>query len=93
MQESEAPPQRASSSGGDDCEGADDESSEEDEEETISDREMFDNHLQQIDSAHDHRLADQEREIGADEMVGNLFYDLFSILDFSFFEINKLVGS
>jgi hypothetical protein len=82
MQDLEASSQRAASSGGDDCEGADDETSEEDEEETISDREMLDNHLQQVDSAHDHRRADQEREIGADQMVGNLFYNLFSIVRF-----------
>ncbi|GAQ92288.1 hypothetical protein KFL_009670030 [Klebsormidium nitens] len=66
--DSEASSQRAASSGGDDCEEADDETSEEDEEETMSDREMLDNRLQQVDSAHDHRRADQEREIGADRM-------------------------
>jgi hypothetical protein len=73
---------RASFSAGDDCEGADDETSEEDEEETISDWEMFDNRHVQVDYAHDHRRADQEREIGADQMVGSLFYNLFSIVGF-----------
>jgi hypothetical protein len=79
MQDLEASSQQASSSYGDDCEGADDKISEEEEEETISDREM-DNRLQQVDSAHDHRRADQEREIDADQMVGDLLnYNLFSI--------------
>jgi hypothetical protein len=69
MQDSEASSQRAAHSAGDDCEGADDETSEEDEEETISDREMLDNRLQQVDSAHGYRLVDQESEIAADQMV------------------------
>ncbi|GAQ86780.1 hypothetical protein KFL_003110010, partial [Klebsormidium nitens] len=57
-----------SSDGGDDCEGADDESSELDDEETPFDKEMLDDRSQPIDSAHDHRLADQEREMGASTM-------------------------
>ncbi|GAQ86223.1 hypothetical protein KFL_002760190 [Klebsormidium nitens] len=62
---------QASSFDGDDCEGADDETSESDEEETASDRELLDDCPQQVDSAHDHRLADQEREIRSSDMVSS----------------------
>lgn len=59
----------ASSECGDNCEGADDESSETDDEETASDKEMLDDCPLPVDSAQNHRLADQEREMGASAMV------------------------